>query len=1260
MRRHDHLFKGTRKILTNSVVVTSGPITADAATAKVVGIKKSITVSASATNKVTGLSKAEKKIVKVTKKGKKFTIKGLKAGKATFKIGKKSYTVKVGATTVKAAKTKLTLTKGKAATLKFTTKSGNGDTLTFKASNKNVTLAKKSAKIAKSAASVKATAKKAGKTTITATSKATGKKATVTVTVKNPAKPATTTPGASNTPVATATGSATNTPEATATATATASGSATNTPDVTATPVATATGTATATPVATGSATSTPEATEVPTEAPTKAPEVVTGGTITVSGAAVSGASIKVVSGTTVVAEGTAKEAGFTTSTKLAAGTYTIVITKDGYDAYSTSAVVTDGENTVVNAELVKTAAPAIESVVADNLKTLKINFNTEIDKDDVSATTVKVYTGTNTVATTVDTDLTDGVAAGKVGYTVSTDKKTVTVVFGTVNTQDTKVKVVVDSLKTVSADKISGEKSVTVLDTTLPAVSDVKVDSSKKFYVYFSEPVQLTGSGSVKVWSDFVIDGKEFAGKVTQDDINSRLVFEPAEKLTSGTKTIEISGVKDYANLPIVKTSKTFTVLVDTAAPELKEVIAESYDELKLVFDEKLSTKGTVTLGTTDVTSHADIDADDAKILVVDLTAASKEFTTASLVEENTVTVKDQTDAEENKTAEKTVKFVVKDDTTAPTAAATVNTDNEVVVKFSERVDATAAGTAANYTVKDADGNKVTIANVSAYDAKTKSVTLRISGYNNTNGATYTVTIAKDVITDTSVRKNKMAEQKLSVTLKDNKKPEVSKIYGANGGNKVTVIFSEPMDTATLAQKGNYLFVDSSPAQTVSLNELTESVVTVKDSKTVELTLGKLNSNVVALASGDKIAFQNLKDQNGNVIAYGTSDTYTQDTFTAADVKSIEATGKKTLKVTLDDGVKFTQVAAKDFVLSKASGSYSALADTNMIVSDAKLSTDGTYVTLTLSKELETNGRFNDSSLTDLYVMTTDGTTKGNAATATKNEIGTSLQIAANAGIQVQDKIAASVKSVEAVSKTNCNQIKVTFDENISTKDAANFAALQYQIKVAVDGEELSFVKGDFAIEGVNSKLNADNFVITIKKNGVKSNNVTVALPDASVLTDGAAGTGNAVNTFTATAVKFTNPSFVTAEDKYIVEKTKPYLLASASQATNLAMSGKTFQVKFSEAMDKDTVENVENWTVGSSLSDKITISYNVTTKVATFTVDAASVSDNNTIVPKEDIKDLNGNAIDFATAGVGKTITIETDGDGVVTAASVTDATA
>jgi hypothetical protein len=267
-----------------SFPVTSGPITADAATNKVVGVKKSFTVTASAANKVTGLSKAEKKVVKVTKKGKKFTIKGLKAGKATFKIGKKSYIVKVGATAVKAAKAKVTLTAGKSAAVKFTATAGNGDTVAFTTSNKKVaTLSKTSAKVSKNAAYVRVTAKAAGTAKITATSKITGKKATVKVTVKNATPVTTATPVVTETPVAT--GGATTTPDVTATPIAT--GGATTAPDVTATPVATGGATTnpdvTATPVATGGATTTPTVTGTPVATPTATPETVTLAAVTAS-----------------------------------------------------------------------------------------------------------------------------------------------------------------------------------------------------------------------------------------------------------------------------------------------------------------------------------------------------------------------------------------------------------------------------------------------------------------------------------------------------------------------------------------------------------------------------------------------------------------------------------------------------------------------------------------------------------------------------------------------------------------------------------------------------------------------------------------------------------------------------------------------------------------------------------------------------------------------------------------------------------------
>ncbi|MBQ3784618.1 MAG: hypothetical protein II838_14475, partial [Lachnospiraceae bacterium] len=76
------------------LVVTSAPITADAATIKTLGVGKSFTVSG---KKVTKLDSKEKKVVSVSIKSGKVTVKGKKAGKVSFKIGNKTYNVNVGA-----------------------------------------------------------------------------------------------------------------------------------------------------------------------------------------------------------------------------------------------------------------------------------------------------------------------------------------------------------------------------------------------------------------------------------------------------------------------------------------------------------------------------------------------------------------------------------------------------------------------------------------------------------------------------------------------------------------------------------------------------------------------------------------------------------------------------------------------------------------------------------------------------------------------------------------------------------------------------------------------------------------------------------------------------------------------------------------------------------------------------------------------------------------------------------------------------------
>ena len=96
------VFPDFQPFLPLHLLSTSAPISADAATTKVVGVGKTITYNAKAT--VKKVTVKNKKIVTAKKSGKKVTIKGKKAGKTTVtvKTTKKTIklTVKVGATKI--------------------------------------------------------------------------------------------------------------------------------------------------------------------------------------------------------------------------------------------------------------------------------------------------------------------------------------------------------------------------------------------------------------------------------------------------------------------------------------------------------------------------------------------------------------------------------------------------------------------------------------------------------------------------------------------------------------------------------------------------------------------------------------------------------------------------------------------------------------------------------------------------------------------------------------------------------------------------------------------------------------------------------------------------------------------------------------------------------------------------------------------------------------------------------------------------------
>lgn len=330
--------KKTKKVisalLASALVVTSAPITADAATSKVLGVKKTFTVAGT---KVTGLSKAEKKVVKVTIKNKKVTVKGLKAGKVSFKIGKKAYNVKVGATKVKASAAATSLKVNATTKLSIVASNGKNDKLTVKTSNDSIVKISKSSVTANASGKASITLKglAAGTSKITVTSKNTGKTASVKIKVV-------------------------------------ADEVVTQAPVVSDSPVVSGNPSESQAPAVSGE----PSTSQAP--APSFDPVTAKEGTLTVT-TNVSGASIKVISGGATVASVAMNplEKSITTPT-LKPGVYEVEVSKKRYDTYKTTITV-DG-NVSINAELAESVVLGASATVTNSLieyeNTVLVNDN--------------------------------------------------------------------------------------------------------------------------------------------------------------------------------------------------------------------------------------------------------------------------------------------------------------------------------------------------------------------------------------------------------------------------------------------------------------------------------------------------------------------------------------------------------------------------------------------------------------------------------------------------------------------------------------------------------------------------------------------------------------------------------------------------------------------------------------------------------------------------------------------------------------------
>lgn len=655
----------------------------------------------------------------------------------------------------------------------------------------------------------------------------------------------------------------------------------------------------------------------------------------------------------------------------------------------------------------------AVDEVVADNLKTLTIIFNKEVDADTITATNVKVTRG-STVLTADRTVLEDG--------------KSVAVVFTTPANlaQSDTIKVTIENVADLDGAKIAKfEQAYIVNDTKVPTAVSVLALNPKQVEVTFSEPVNYDYA-IFTLLNDIKIDGTSVIAKAESNKVTNKVLFTLSTALTEGTHSLEVKGVADFAGFTAPTATLSFAVVKDETAPVAVSATVKSKDVVVVKFDEPI-----------DVNYRGSFEIDNVAVATtvwkdsktVELTVPQVGGLSIGAIVEVKVEYKDQRDIMGNQVKNwVTVVTKVADDTTLPTVELTsVSTANKITLTFNKTM-----ATAGTIELLNKDGVVVETETVGVIGATFKANTdnkvleVTFAALASVNPTDYSVRI-KDM-KDATVRSNALATTTIAFKSVDSKLPTVTGTYvvtpfvstpaDANDYKKdtITIFFSEAMDVASIENLANY-YLGSTP---FSVDANAVSAKAAADAKSVVITYW----NARTLTDGaSQIKVYAAKDATGNAVDLAANAAIKGTTVTLA-VNTVEATDANTIKVTFNTNVKSVEPAT--FVLvNTASGA----AVTNFVSSTIS-STNAAVVTFKTATAISTSA--------SIYSV------KVNSPASISSIYNTTLT--ANAQTVVSDLVVPTLVSVATAKDTTgavvSNAITFTFSEALNTGAAAAFKA--------------------------------------------------------------------------------------------------------------------------------------------------------------------------------------------------------------------------
>lgn len=635
----------------------------------------------------------------------------------------------------------------------------------------------------------------------------------------------------------------------------------------------------------------------------------------------------------------------------------------------------------------------------------------------------------------------------------------------------------------------------------------------------------QLTSKDNVSLDRAWTIT---FNDQVTMDKIDGIVIqkgsqFIPVTITINDNQSITIKPVNPYEkaskySLKIFlsngkKHSMDFTTegsVVTTGDPKIKSVEV-SGREVQITFDRSMDVETAKDLSNYEINgkgmdtiagAYANIDDNNT---IVKLENISDGLIT---VGSNVLYIKNKVkDAYGNKVADDTrLSFEYVTDETKPTVKSVTVIDSETIrVKFSEAVDYSYATNTSNYKLRDDKGIDITNHIRGIYSTSGESDTrntdtffikLNKNNPNNVNedwrltGSKYTLTVIN--IIDTAVIPNTMDDYTATLN-NDTTGPMVTGIYAnlrsssGTGRDKVIIYFNEAMDTASIANKDNYKFLNGE-GDTKALPEDT-TIYVGGDSKSAII---EFPSNYYVKTNGntgngpttnvDAIIVSNVKGESGNVlqgVAYNNNNKIDQGTVGAkVEEKSIKVYyNGDDLKADVQFDRAVDEINPSDFMLG-------GVIPTSAAISGSKVTLtfkDGVLATTVDKAAAPTityaNGKVNSNpTKIDLIKAQGQNAKLTIVSTGTRDEMGILVSRNSDGSIASLSNDQAMIYDYQAAPKTTCDGNTATYWS--ATKD--------------VNGGKV-YITFDTPLD-VNSGIKTDDFTFT-GLNGVdiKADSVTI-----------------------------------------------------------------------------------------------------------------------------------------------------------------------